>query len=103
MPDIAEFPSALVPEFRSDRMRILAPLITPRIVQLAHFRLCGGELVCGKELAVSDSRWAVKLALLVVLEMWPHERFTVEEEGIMRSMNADNVNPYKKQGLIRAF
>lgn len=92
-----------VPAFNSDRMRMLAPLITPRVMELAHFRLLGGELISGKTILVPDGKPVVKLALLVVLEMWPHERFTVEEEGIMRGMNADCVNPYKKQGLIRAF
>lgn len=84
-------------------MRLLAPLITPRVMELAHMRFCGGELIKGKALLVPDERHVVKLALIVVLEMWPHERFTVEEEGLMRGMNADNVNPYKKERLIRAF
>lgn len=84
-------------------MRLMAPLITPRIEELARMRLCGAELVNGKALTVPDERWVVKLALLLVLEMNPHERFKVEEEAVMRGMDADNVNKHKREGLIRAF
>jgi hypothetical protein len=85
-------------------MQLIAPLITPRVLELARARLCGMDLVKGKKVfCVPDAPHVVKLALLIVLEMNPHERFTVMEEGIMRGMDADNVNPYKREGLIRAF
>ena len=91
-------------EVQSDRMRLLGPLVTERVLELARMRLCGTALVKGKKtLAVADALHVVKLALLIVLEMNPHERFTVEEEGIMRGMDADLVNPHKRERLIRAF
>jgi len=96
-----------VPEFQSDRLRLLGTLITPRIIELAHYRLMGGALIAGKgihqPICAKEPRAVLKIALLLVLEMNPHERFTVEEEGLMRGMDADNVNKHKKENLIRPF
>jgi hypothetical protein len=93
-------------EWASDRMKMLAPLITPRVMELAYLRMQGVRFIAGKgvkAIAVEDEQWVLKMALIVVLEMWPHQRFGVEEEALMRGMDADNVNPYKKEGLIRSF
>ena len=108
MKKVAAVPAPL-PEFQTDRMRLLGPLITPRVMELAYIRLRGTKFVASKGvkkeefLQVDDEEWVLKIALIVVLEMWPHQRFTVEEEGIMRGMGSDNVNPHKKEGLIRPF
>jgi hypothetical protein len=100
MPPLVE----AMPRFTSERMMLLAPLITPRVWQLAQYRVCGGKLVkADKAFTVPDGEPVVKLALIVALEMWPHQRWSCEEEGVMRGMVSDNVNPHKKAGLIRAF
>lgn len=99
--------AAPFPQLDSDRLRLLTPFFTPRVIELARLRLCGIRFISGRgapaDIAVDDAQWVLKLALLLVLEMNPHERFLVEEEALMRGMDADNVNPHKREGLIRAF
>lgn len=93
-----------VPHFTTERLQLLSPLITPRVWQLALYRFCGGKLMKGKkEMLVADGEAAVRTALVLAYEMWPHLRFSVEEEGVMRGMSADYVNPAKKNHLIRPF
>lgn len=90
-------------EWASDRLRLLGPLITPRVVELARMRLTGTKLVKGKDITVPDGDFAVKLALILTHFMNPAEKFSVEEEGVIRGMDCDGINKAKKEGLIRAL
>ncbi len=89
-------------EFTSDRMRLLAPLITERVIELARIRIMTGEnFYKGAVLLLPDDEGVVKLALLVAHEMSPLEDFKAEEEALMRGIDSDTLRARKKAGVIR--
>lgn len=95
-------PATPLPEFTSNRLRLLGPLITPRVVELAHERIQKGEnFFAGKELRVPDDSRIVKIALLLAHEMNPFEDFSAEEEGLIRGIHSDTLRARKKAHLIR--
>lgn len=96
-----------IPAFTSDRLLLLGEMVTPRAIELARYRVFGGKggkdakLVKGKDFTVPDDQATVKTALLLAHIMNPAQRFAVEEEALMRGMDADGVNPGKREGLLR--
>ncbi len=93
-----------VPAFTGDRMLLLGPLVTPRVLTLARMRLLHRDsLMKGKEIIAGCDRETLKVVYLIVMMMNPHERLRVEEEGVLRSMDSDNINSHKKEGLIGAL
>ena len=78
--------SQSLPPFTSDRLRLLAPLITPRALELAHHRLLNYR----DRISEADADETTKrIALLLLIEMNPDTYLTNEEEGIRRGMAAD--------------
>lgn len=74
-----------VPAFSSDRMRMLAPLITPRVMELALQRILTGESFYSYDkLRDGLTEREVKMALIVVLEMNPRELLDANEQGTLR-------------------
>lgn len=95
-------PEAVLIEFTSDRLRILAPFITARAVDLATRRVIFKEkFFKGTACVVEDSAETIKVALLVAYELNPHEDFQVEEEAIIRGINADTLRERKKGAAYR--
>lgn len=90
-------PPAPVPDFTSDRMRMLRPLITPRVMEIAMSRLVN-NLPRLDSAQWRDDYATKRLALIVLLEMNPAAYLTNEEEGIRRGCDADTVGKMKVQG-----
>ncbi len=90
-----------VPEFTSDRMRLLGPLITSRILEIARIRVATSEnLFVGERLNLPDARGDVKLALIVANEMNPFEDWSAEEEALMRGISSKTLRARKSQESI---
>lgn len=77
-----------LPEFTSDRMRLMAPMLTPRIVDMARMRIVTVEsfyyldkLRDGLDVA------EVRLALMVALEIHPRLELDDNEQGALRGMS----------------
>jgi hypothetical protein len=91
-----------VVEFTSDRLRLLKPFITDRVVELALNRIVMKEkFFTGARLNVDEPKHIVKVALLVAYELNPHEDFQVEEEALIRGIDADTLRERKKGQLVR--
>lgn len=75
-----------LPEFTSDRLRLLAPLITPRALELAHARILRPKerLVSENCNTGGEDPATVKVALMLVTFLNPEEDLTNEEEGLQR-------------------
>lgn len=92
-------PPVEVPAWSSDRMRLLAPLITPRVMEIAYSRLLNNTP------RLDSPKWAddyatKRLALIVMLEMNPAAYLTNEEESIRRGVDADTVGKMKTRGEL---
>jgi hypothetical protein len=73
-----------VPDFTSDRMRMLGPLVTPRALELARHRLIHDRERLSD---AADDDATVRIALILLREMNPVAQLTNEEEGILRGMD----------------
>lgn len=73
-----------MPEFSSDRLRALRPLITARVMELALMRFADGNAFfkSGK-LQVPDEKQVVKVALIVHHEINPLAELDFEEEALL--------------------
>src|SRR4051812_9005123 len=90
-----------VARFTSDRLRLLAPLISDEVRKLAYARILGRKFFNSGKYVLSNDRSVAKLALLLVLEMNPFEILSADEEGLMRGIDADTLRQRKKDRLIR--
>lgn len=92
-----------VPEFSSDRMRLMAPMLTPRIVHMARNRIIIGEsFFKGGQLQVEASEAEVRLALMVTLEIHPRIELDNFEQGLLRGMDRKAYSNKSKAGeLVR--
>lgn len=76
-----------VPEFSSDRMKLLAPMVTPRILNMARQRVFTGEHFFYKDKLSVEVTWEeLKIVLILVLEINPHEDLDNNEQGALRGM-----------------
>lgn len=86
-----------LPAFTGDRMALLAPLVTPEAVAIAHRRILSPR----ERISDMDAPLAVlKMALLLVRYMNPDEAFTNEEDGILRGLDRKTVGKRKASGEI---
>ncbi len=80
-------PAVAVPEFSSDRLALLKPFLTHEILDMALARVLTGESFFFKDaLREGLDKRAVKLALIVALDINPHEHFDANEQGMLRGM-----------------
>ncbi len=90
-------PAEPLPEFTSDRMRLLGPLVTDRAIELARHRLIHHKERLSD---VKENQDIIRIALLLVREMSPTAHFTNEEEGILRGLSAETVGARKAAGEL---
>lgn len=89
-----------VPEFASDRLRLLGPLITPRVVELARMRfLDGNAFIKSGKLQVPDEKSVVKAALILHYEMNPFAELDFEEEALLTGVCSATLRDRKKEEL----
>lgn len=89
--------AAPVPEFTSDRLRLLGPLITPQALALARRRLVDHK----QRITESDGDLAtVRVALILLREINPYADLTNAEEGLLRGLNAETVGTRKAAGEL---
>jgi len=91
-----------VPAFQSDRLRLLAPLITPRVYALALQRI--GErrkFFTGTTLNIDEDKSVVRMALIVAHEMHPYEDYQAEEEALIRGLDSDTLRKRKSAAGFR--
>ena len=86
-----------MPEFTSDRMRILGPLVTPRALELARQRLIRDR---DRLSDAADDDATVRIALILVREMNPVVQLTNEEEGILRGMDRKTFGKRRLAGEV---
>ena len=91
-----------VPDFTSDRMVLLAPLVTPRAVELARARILRPKhrLVQKAGKTPGEDPADVKVALMLVALMNPDEALTNEEDGLRRGLAAKTTGKRKSAGEI---
>lgn len=90
---------AELPEFQSDRLRLLGPLITPQALELARSRILDPRKRLVREKREMDHpEGVVKMALLLVVEMNPCEVLTNEEEGVRRGVSAETIGKRRSAG-----
>ena len=83
--------------FSSDRLRLLRPFITDRVIELAIRRVIFKEkFFSGTKLKVSEDKHTVKLALLLVQELNVLEDLQDEEEALLRGIDADTLRERRK-------
>lgn len=87
--------------FTSDRLRLLEPLISAEVRELAYERLLGRKFFHSGGYILPNEKSVAKLALLLVLEMNPFEILSGDEEGLMRGIDADTLRARKKDKLVR--
>ena len=80
--------TAMLPEFTSDRLRMLGPLVTPRALELARHRLIHDRERLNE---TGDDDATVRIALILLREMNPVVQLTNEEEGILRGVDRKTV------------
>lgn len=92
-----------MPEFTSDRMRLMAPMLTPRIVDMARMRIITVEsFFKGGSLQVEASEPEVRLSLMVALEIHPRLELDNFEQGLLRGMDRKAYSNKSKAGdLVR--
>ena len=73
-----------MPEFTSDRLRLLGPLVTARALELARHRLVHDRERLGE---AADDDATVRIALILLREMNPLAELTDEEEGMLRGIH----------------
>lgn len=89
-------------DFAGDRLRLLAPLITPRALELARARILDPKarlVLKGRKLNGEDPA-VVKVALMLVEILNPDETLTNEEDGVRRGTAAKTVGGRKRAGEI---
>lgn len=91
-----------IPEFTSDRMKMLSPIVTPRALELAL-----GRILRPKERLVEadgdtgkEEPETVKVALLLLSILNPDESLTNGEEGHRRGLSAKIVGKRTAAGEI---
>ena len=100
----AKGPNIPVPEFTSDRMRLLGPMVTPRVIELARLRIGGRQkFFCGPKLVIDEDRAVLRLALIVARFMNPYEDYLLEEEALVRGVNCDTLRARRKQPGYRSL
>lgn len=87
--------------FTSDRLRLLEPLISSEVRELAYERLLGRKFFNSGKYILPHRKSVAKLALLLVLEMAPFEILSADEEALMRGIDADTLLKRKREKLIR--
>lgn len=91
-----------LPDFTSDRLRLLRPLVTPRALELAYARILAPKdrlVLKGRKFNGEDPA-VVKVALMLVEFLNPDEALTTEEEGVRRGTAAKTVGKRKATGEI---
>lgn len=86
-----------MPEFTSDRMRLLGPLITPRALEIARHRLIFDSERVDK---LDDDEATLRMALILLREMNPEMHLTCEEDGIRIGISRKKVGKMKAAGEI---
>lgn len=80
-------PAAPLPDFTSDRMRLMAPMLTPRILDLARTRILTAESFFSYDKLRTDyDETEVRIALMVALEIHPRLELDNNEQGVLRGM-----------------
>jgi hypothetical protein len=87
----------VVPQFTSDRMLLLGPLVTPRALEIARARVLNDA---PRVSDLDDDDSTLRIALLLVREMNPSAHFTNEEEGILRGMDRKTVGKRFRAGEL---
>lgn len=103
MPSKHPPPAPEIPAFTSDRMRLMAPMLSPRIIALAQNRIiiCESFFKNGA-LQVEASEVEVRLALMVALEIHPRLELDNFEQGLLRGMDRKAYSNKSKAGdLVR--
>lgn len=75
--------------------QILGPLITARIKRMARDRLVHGLNFFTKSNVGKFTRIEIKLALLLVKDVNPHEFLTNQEEAVLRGVSRDKLRGHK--------
>lgn len=77
-----------MPEFSSDRMRLMAPMLTPRIVDMARMRIVTAESFFSYDkLREGLNEQEVRIVLMVALEIHPRLEIDDNEQGVLRGMS----------------
>lgn len=86
-----------LPDFSSDRLRMLGPLVTSRALELARHRLIHDR---DRLSDMTDDDATVRVALILLREMNPFAVLTNEEEGILRGMDRKTYGKRRAAGEI---
>lgn len=95
-PETSRTTAEVIP-FTSDRMKLLAPLVTARAVELARKRLLNHKARLSE---VDDDVGTVRVARILLRELNPLIHLTNEELGILMGLNAETVGKLKSAGEL---